>query len=81
MDYAIIAPEGRRVVSILQFPTGETLPEQQYKIDDTAKIMGMHPTTVRRLIRIGELEAVGRGKLRRVTLRAIRDYQQRNRSA
>jgi excisionase family DNA binding protein len=55
----------------------DAAPEQCYMIDEAAKILRLHPSTVRRLIRTGELRAVGRGKRRRVPLWAIREYQQR----
>lgn len=61
-------------------PTPDTAPEQCYTIDEAAKVLRLHPSTTRRLIRHGELRAVGRGKLRRVPLWAIREYQQREAS-
>jgi excisionase family DNA binding protein len=64
-------------MSILTLPTPDTAPEQCYTIDEAGKVLRLHPSTVRRLIRIGELRAVGRRKLRRVPLWAIREYQQR----
>lgn len=56
------------------------LPEQQYTIAETGQLLRLHPATVRRLIRFGELRAVGRGRLRRIALKDIIDFQERNRS-
>jgi excisionase family DNA binding protein len=64
-------------MKVLEFPNTDTPPEQCYTVDETAKVLRLHPSTVRRLIRTGELRAVGRGKRRRVPLWAIREYQQR----
>jgi excisionase family DNA binding protein len=55
------------------------LPIQQYTIDESAQILKMHPSTVRRLIRTGELKVISRSKLLRIAHRDLEDYQARNR--
>jgi excisionase family DNA binding protein len=52
-----------------------------YKLADVGRILGgMHQRTIERLIARGELESVGRGKLRRVTYTSILAYLERNRN-
>ena len=50
----------------------------QIPIREAARLLSYNERTIRRLIQRGELHAVGRGKLRRIPLSSIRDYQQRN---
>jgi excisionase family DNA binding protein len=50
----------------------------QVPIREAARLLNYHERTIHRLIERGELHAVGRGKLRRIPLSSIRDYQQRN---
>jgi excisionase family DNA binding protein len=52
----------------------------QYKLRDAARLLSVSVRTVERLIQRGELETVGLGKLRRVTLASILAYQERNRN-
>jgi excisionase family DNA binding protein len=56
------------------------LPEQQFTIQETAKILKVATVTIRRMAARGELKAIGRGRLLRFSLRDIRAYQDRNRS-
>ena len=52
---------------------------RQVTIRQAAAILGVHERTIRRLVRRGELHAVGRGRLTRIALRDIADYQRHNR--
>ena len=52
----------------------------QYSITDTARLLGFSRRTVERLIACGELDSVGRGKLRRVPYDSIAAYQTRHRN-
>jgi excisionase family DNA binding protein len=52
---------------------------RQVTIRQAAAILGVHERTIRRLVRRGELHAVGRGRLTRIALRDIADYQKHNR--
>lgn len=52
----------------------------QYKIEDTARLLSVSRRTVERLIAQGELETVGRGKLRRVLYSSILAYIERHRN-
>lgn len=53
----------------------------QVKIATAAKLLDYNIRTVYRLIDRGELETVGQGRLRRITVTSLRAYQQRNRAA
>lgn len=53
----------------------------QVKIAIAAKLLDYNIRTVYRLIDRGELETVGRGRLRRITVASLRAYQQRNKAA
>jgi excisionase family DNA binding protein len=50
----------------------------QIHISEAARLLSYDSRTIRRLITRGELQAVGRGKLRRVLTRSVHEYQQRN---
>jgi len=52
---------------------------RQVTIRQAAAILGVHERTIRRLVRRGELHAVGRGRLTRIALRDIAEYQKCNR--
>jgi excisionase family DNA binding protein len=52
---------------------------RQVTIRQAAAILGVHERTIRRLVRRGELHAVGRGRLTRIALRDIAEYQKHNR--
>jgi excisionase family DNA binding protein len=49
-------------------------------IREAAALLSYDERTVRRLVERGELRAVGRGRLRRIALADLRDWQERNRS-
>lgn len=51
----------------------------QVTIRDAAALLSYDERTIRRLIARGELIAIGRGRLRRVALADLRDWQSRNR--
>ena len=50
----------------------------QYRIGDTARLLGYSRRTVERLIRRGELTTVGQGRLKRVPYDAIAGYLNRS---
>jgi excisionase family DNA binding protein len=52
----------------------------QVSIAEAALMLDYSDRTIRRLIAAGELEAVGKGGLRRVTVVSIEAYQQRHSS-
>jgi excisionase family DNA binding protein len=52
---------------------------RQVTIRQAAAILGVHERTIRRLVQRGELHVVGRGRLSRIALRDIADYQKHNR--
>ena len=51
----------------------------QVTIREAATLLRYNERTVRRLIARGELHAVGRGRLRRIAVADIREWQTRNR--
>lgn len=51
----------------------------QVTIREAAALLSYDERTVRRLVARGELRAVGQGRLRRIALADIRDWQERNR--
>lgn len=53
----------------------------QVTISEAARLLAYDARTVRRLIMRGELPAVGQGRLRRVPMQSLRDYQQRHLTA
>jgi excisionase family DNA binding protein len=52
----------------------------QYRIEDAARLLSISRRTIQRLIARGELETVGRGKLRRIPYDSIVAYLDRNRN-
>ncbi len=52
---------------------------RQVTIRQAAAILGVNERTIRRLVHRGELHVVGRGRLTRIALRDIADYQKHNR--
>ena len=50
----------------------------QVTISEAARLLAYDTRTIRRLIARGELTAVGEGRMRRVPVQALRDYQQRH---
>ncbi len=50
----------------------------QVTIVEAARLLAYDTRTIRRLIRRGDLVAVGEGRMRRVPVQSLRDYQQRN---
>jgi excisionase family DNA binding protein len=52
----------------------------QVTIRQAAALLSYDERTVRRLVARGELRAVGRGRLRRIALADLWDWQERNRS-
>lgn len=51
---------------------------QQLKLAEARALLGVSRTTLWRFIRDGVIEAVGEGKLTRIPLASIRNYQERN---
>lgn len=56
----------------------ERLEPLQVTITEAARLLAYDTRTIRRLIARGELTAVGEGRMRRVPVQALRDYQQRH---
>jgi excisionase family DNA binding protein len=56
----------------------ERLEPLQVTIAEAARLLAYDSRTIRRLIVRGELVAVGEGRMRRIPVQALRDYQQRN---
>ncbi len=56
----------------------ERLEPLQVTIAEAARLLAYDTRTIRRLIIRGELPAVGEGRLRRIPLQGLRDYQQRH---
>jgi excisionase family DNA binding protein len=56
----------------------ERLEPLQVTINEAARLLAYDTRTIRRLILRGELVAVGEGRMRRVPVQSLRDYQQRN---
>lgn len=56
----------------------ERLEPLQVTIAEAARLLAYDTRTIRRLIIRGELAAVGEGRLRRIPLQGLRDYQQRH---
>jgi excisionase family DNA binding protein len=56
----------------------ERLEPLQVTISEAARLLAYDTRTIRRLITRGELTAVGEGRMRRVPVQALRDYQQRH---
>ena len=52
----------------------------QVTIRKAAQLLSYDERTIRRLIIRGELQAIGRGRMRRIALADLRDWQQRNRT-
>jgi excisionase family DNA binding protein len=50
----------------------------QVTINEAARLLAYDARTIRRLIIRGELPAVGQGRLRRIPMQSLRDYQQRH---
>jgi len=50
----------------------------QVTISEAARLLAYDTRTIRRLIVRRELSAVGEGRLRRIPLQSLRDYQQRH---
>lgn len=62
-------------------PIGSNTPSReplQVTITVAAELLSYDQRTIRRLIERRELKAVGHGKLRRVLMSSIRDYQSRH---
>lgn len=56
----------------------ERLEPFQVTIAEAARLLAYDTRTIRRLITRGELAVVGVGRLRRIPLQSLRDYQQRH---
>jgi excisionase family DNA binding protein len=58
---------------------GAQLEPLQVRIQEAARLLSYDERTIRRLLDRGELRAIGRGRLRRIALADLRDWQERNR--
>lgn len=66
-----------------EFPMGrgdshQRLEPLQVTIAEAARLLAYDTRTIRRLIARGELSAVGEGRMRRIPVQTLRDYQQRH---
>lgn len=50
----------------------------QVTISEAARLLAYDARTIRRLIARGEIAAVGAGRMRRIPMRSLHDYQQRH---
>lgn len=63
-------------------PSDKRIPKTerlQVTIREAADLLSYDERTIRRLVERGELRAVGRGRLRRIAIVDIREWQDRNR--
>lgn len=56
----------------------ERLEPLQVTINEAARLLAYDSRTIRRLVTRGEIEVVGEGRMRRVPVQSLRDYQQRH---
>jgi excisionase family DNA binding protein len=69
-----------RLIPPQKVADSEQIAPLQYKIEDTARLLGFSRRTVERLIVQRELATVGSGKLKRVPYDSIVAYQNRHRN-
>jgi excisionase family DNA binding protein len=50
----------------------------QVTIKEAARLLSFDERTIRRLIVRGEIQAIGHGRLRRISFKSLHDYQQRH---
>lgn len=74
----MITPPHRDDLSRALAEGRERLEPFQVTITEAARLLAYDARTIRRLITRGELSAVGEGRLRRIPVQSLRDYQQRN---
>ncbi|NJM05580.1 helix-turn-helix domain-containing protein [Candidatus Gracilibacteria bacterium] len=60
-------------------PTRGRAEPLQVTIREAASLLSYDERTIRRLVERGELHAIGRGRLRRIALADLREWQARNR--
>lgn len=60
-------------------PLGAPQPPLQVTIHEAARLLAYNTRTIKQLIAQGELPAVGEGRLRRIPMQSLLEYQQRNR--
>jgi excisionase family DNA binding protein len=65
----LVIPDGDDFVRLEPF---------QVTLKEAARLLAYDLRTIHRLIRRGELPSVGEGRLRRVPVQALREYQQRH---
>lgn len=65
----LVIPDGDDFVRLEPF---------QVTLKEAARLLAYDLRTIHRLIRRGELPSVGEGRLRRIPVQALRDYQQRH---
>ncbi len=56
----------------------ERLEPLQVTINEAARLLAYDTRTIKRLIARGELPAVGEGRMRRIPVQGLRDFQQRH---
>jgi excisionase family DNA binding protein len=55
-----------------------TVERLQVTIKEAARLLSYDERTIRRLIVRGELQAIGRGRLRRIAFTSLHEYQSRH---
>ena len=60
-------------------PLDPPQPPLQVTIHEAARLLAYNTRTIKQLIDRGELPTVGEGRLRRVPMQSLLEYQQRNR--
>lgn len=60
-------------------PLDPPQPPLQVTIHEAARLLAYNTRTIKQLIASGELPAVGEGRLRRIPMQSLLEYQQRNR--
>jgi excisionase family DNA binding protein len=69
----------QRLLRLPVAPPEGRAPEQLYRISEAAAFLCLSRRTVFTLLKQGELDAVGEGRLTRIPASAIAAYQQRHR--
>jgi len=76
--HALISHPAHTELQISPGEGHERLEPLQVTIAEAARLLAYDSRTIRRLIARGELKAVGEGRMRRIPVQTLRDYQQRH---
>lgn len=75
-------PHVAQLEAAAQLPEPPLRPEPlQVTLSEAARLLAYNVRTIYRLILSGELRCVGQGRLRRIPMQSLRDYQQRHLSS